>query len=96
MKSIGYVAVPTFFWDGQGDRQVTASRLILMGVWRDSMQPRFEETGAIINCIQMKEFETAAKCRRGFACSLDLGRLMGVPIVPASTAEFTAALLKRL
>jgi len=30
-----------------GRKQHIADRLILMGVWRDSSQPQFEETGAV-------------------------------------------------
>jgi hypothetical protein len=37
-----YVAAPTFFWGGEAARATggfIATRLILMGVWRDSSQP---------------------------------------------------------
>jgi hypothetical protein len=35
-----------------------ATRLILMGVWRDSSQPRFEETGALSYCHRRLEIAT--------------------------------------
>ncbi len=50
-----------------------------MGVWRDSSQPRFEETGVIGYRKRRESFKTGGSRRHGFVCSLDLGRLMGVP-----------------
>jgi hypothetical protein len=44
---------PKFFWGGFAARArdgYSVIRLILMGVWRDSSQPRFEETGVIGTC----------------------------------------------
>src|ERR1700693_5544126 len=53
-------AAPTFFWGGKAARATgsrIAARLILMGVWRDSSQPRFEETGGVGNCKRSREIE---------------------------------------
>jgi hypothetical protein len=44
---LGHAAAPTFFWGGEAARATIAARLILMGVWRDSSQPNFEETGVV-------------------------------------------------
>jgi len=49
-EPIGHGAAPTFFWDGkgrQGNGSFIVDCLIHMGVWRDSSQPQFEETGAV-------------------------------------------------
>jgi hypothetical protein len=52
-RPIGHAAAPTFFWGGkgrQGGGSSNAARLILMGVWCDSSQPKNEKTGVISNC----------------------------------------------
>jgi hypothetical protein len=57
-EPIGHVAAPTFFWGGKAAKatgSLIAVRLILMGVWRDSSQPRFEETGVIGSCKRSKK-----------------------------------------
>jgi hypothetical protein len=57
---IGRAAAPTFFWGGEAAKatgSVIAARLFLMGVWRDSTQPRLEETGGVGNCKRSREIE---------------------------------------
>jgi hypothetical protein len=83
-EPIGHGAAPTFFWGGKAARatgSIIAARLILMGVWRDSSQPRSEETGVIGNCIRrMERLITGGSRRHEIVCSLDTGRLMGVTV----------------
>jgi hypothetical protein len=53
--------------------------LILMGVWRDSSQPRFEETGVIGTAKRKKIRIGGANTAERKIYSLDTGWLMGVP-----------------
>jgi hypothetical protein len=49
-----------------------------MGVWRDSSQPKIEETGALSYCDRILNLKSAARAVVGIVCSLDTGSLMGV------------------
>jgi hypothetical protein len=58
MNPLDAAAAPTFFWGGEAAKatgSVIAARLILMGVRRDSSQPRSEETGAFGSCKRSME-----------------------------------------
>ena len=60
---------------------------ISMGVWRDSSQPRIEETDAVGNCKQLEKdrLKTGGWRRHEFLCSLDTDRLMGVALAIIET-----------
>jgi hypothetical protein len=62
-----------------------------MGVWRDSSQPKIEETGALSYCDRILNLKSAARAVVGIVCSLDTGSLMGV-ITLVANATFDVTL----